>query len=78
MRHIYSLLIIIFSLLVFIFIFQNLMTVSIHFLTFNITMPLSILALIIYFVGMASGGVLVSSLRTVVQRATTRKKPHVN
>lgn len=78
MRHLYTLLIIIFSLLVFIFIFQNLTTINIQFFSAAISMPFSVLAVIIYFIGMASGGVLVSSLRTVVQRATTSKKPGVN
>lgn len=74
MRHLYTSLIIIFSLLVFIFIFQNLTNVSIHFFSAVISMPISLLALMIYFIGMASGGVLVSSLRTAVQRATKKKE----
>lgn len=78
MRHLYTLLIIIFSLLVFIFIFQNLTTINIQFFSTTVSMPFSVLAVIIYFIGMASGGVLVSSLRTAVQRATTPKTPGVN
>jgi uncharacterized integral membrane protein len=39
-----------------IFAFQNLQSVSVAFLGFSITIPLAILAVVLYLLGMATGG----------------------
>lgn len=46
-----------------IFAFQNLQSVSVAFLGFSITLPLAILFIVIYLLGMATGGSLVSLVR---------------
>jgi putative membrane protein len=69
MRYLYIGLIVVFTALVLLFKFQNLETATISFLSASITLPLSILVLAIYVLGMLTGGCLLALLRTWIGRA---------
>jgi uncharacterized integral membrane protein len=63
MRWIHLVVIIVFALATLIFAVQNFQTVTIAFLGFSVSPPLALQAVIIYLVGMATGGSLFSLLR---------------
>jgi len=75
-RYLYIALIIVFTLFVILFKFQNLDTVTVSFFTASITLPISVLIIIIYILGMFTGGFLFSLLRTWFKAAVT--KPNKN
>lgn len=72
MRNIYLVLTILFSALVVIFMLQNLEPVTVTFLTIRITLPRAALILAIYFLGMLTGGFMLSLIRTWIRRARSR------
>ena len=61
MRWIHLAIIILFALATLIFAVQNLQTVTIAFLGFSVSLPLALQAIVIYLLGMATGGSLWSS-----------------
>ena len=63
MRWIHLAVIIVFALAMLIFAAQNFQTVTIAFLGFSVSLPLALQAVIIYLLGMATGGSLFSLLR---------------
>jgi uncharacterized integral membrane protein len=63
MRWIHLGIIILFALATLIFAVQNLQTVTIAFLGFSVSLPLALQAIVIYLLGMATGGSLWSLLR---------------
>jgi uncharacterized integral membrane protein len=63
MRWIHLVVIIVFALATLIFAAQNFQTVTIAFLGFSVSLPLALQAVIIYLLGMATGGSLFSLLR---------------
>lgn len=63
MRWIHLAVIIVFALATLIFAAQNFQTVTIAFLGFSVSLPLALQAVIIYLLGMATGGSLFSLLR---------------
>lgn len=69
MRFIYSLLIAILILLVAAFAFQNLRPVTVNLLTLQITLPLSLLIGSVYFLGLLTGGALITVVRSWVRGA---------
>jgi len=76
MRDLYLVLLLALAAVVFLFKFQNLGSVKVQFLSARLTLPLSLLLLAVYVLGMLTGGTLMSLVRTWVHGATT--KPHVN
>jgi uncharacterized integral membrane protein len=72
MRYVYLALIVLLTALVLVFTVQNLGTVSVAFLTARITLPVSILVILVYLLGMVTGGALVSAVRGWIQRARAR------
>jgi len=48
---------------------QNLQTVTVSFLSLNFTLPVSVLLILVYVLGMVSGGSLSALLRTWVRGA---------
>lgn len=56
MRWLHTGVIVILGLVFLIFAFQNLQSVTVAFLGFSITVPLTILAIVVYLLGMATGG----------------------
>ena len=75
-RYLYIALIIVFTLLVILFKSQNLETVTVSFFTASITLPISVLIIVIYILGMFTGGFLFSFLRTWFKAAVT--KPNIS
>lgn len=69
MRKLYIGLIVVFTALVLLFMFQNLQNATISFFSVSITLPLSLLVFAIYVLGMLTGGFLFASLRKGIDRA---------
>lgn len=72
MRYVYLVLLLALAAVVFTFKFQNLDAVTVTFLSARLTLPLSVLLLAVYALGMLTGGVLLSLIRSWVQGATTK------
>lgn len=72
MRLVYVGLIVLLTAMVVLFKFQNLSSVTISLFTLQLSMPASVLVLIVYVLGMVTGGATLSLLRTWVHRATRR------
>jgi uncharacterized integral membrane protein len=69
MRYLYIGLIVVFTALVLLFKFQNLETATVSLFSASVTLPLSILVLAIYILGMLTGGCLLALLRTLIRGA---------
>ena len=65
-------LILLFAGIVILFKVQNLETVTISLFSASVTLPVSVLVLLIYVLGMLTGGLLLALLRTWVHGATRR------
>jgi lipopolysaccharide assembly protein A len=70
MRYIYILLIILITLAVVTFKVQNIESVTVSFLSSTVKMPLSVLILGVYFLGLLTGGMVVSAVRSWIRGAT--------
>ena len=75
MRFIYLILVILISAVVFIFTFQNLSTVTVSFLHWQLRTPVSIAVVVVYFLGMLTGGSLVSLIKSWIRGRTKRPTP---
>jgi len=76
MRYVYISLIVLVSAIVLVFTLQNLPTVTVHFVTLHLTLPLSVLVILVYFLGMLTGGVFVSVIRSWVLGSTSGTPHH--
>ena len=72
MRYVYMALIAFFAAIIILFKFQNLEAVTISLFSASVTLPVSVLVLLIYVLGMLTGGLLLTLLRTWVLGATRR------
>jgi putative membrane protein len=72
MRYFYMGLIALFAAIVILFKFQNLESVTVSLFSVSVTLPVSLLVLLIYFLGMLTGGFLLAMMRTWVHGATRR------
>jgi uncharacterized integral membrane protein len=72
MRYIYIALIILITIVVVTFKVQNIEIVTVSFLKVSLTLPLSLLILGVYFLGMFTGGAVISLIRSLIARS---KKP---
>jgi len=72
MRYLYMALIALFVGVVALFKVQNLETVTVSLFSASVTLPVSVLVLLIYVLGMLTGGFLLALLRTWVKGATRR------
>jgi uncharacterized integral membrane protein len=63
MRWVHLAVIIVFAVVTLVFALQNLQTVTIAFLGFSVSLPLALQAIVIYLLGMATGGSLWALLR---------------
>ena len=70
MRFVYIGLIVVFTAVVLLFKFQNLETVTVSLLSASMTLPVSILAIGIYVLGMLTGSMLWSLLKSWYRGAT--------
>lgn len=73
MRYIYIALIVIITLVILLFKFQNLDSVTVSFLSMSLTLPTSLLVFLVYILGMLTGGFLVAFLRTIIKGAKAKK-----
>jgi len=69
MRTVYIGLVVLLTAAVLLFKVQNLESVTVSFLTMTLTLPLSVAIVVVYFLGMVSGGALIAAVRSLVQRA---------
>ena len=72
MRYLYIVLIVLFASVVLLFKVQNLETVTVSLLSASVTLPVSVLILLIYVLGMLTGGFLLAVVRSWVRGATRR------
>jgi len=68
-RYVYIALIVALTAVVLLFKLQNLETVTVSFLSLSFTLPVSLLLILVYVLGMVSGGSLLALLRTWVRGA---------
>ena len=69
MRYVYIALIVALTALVLLFKLQNLQTVTVSLLSASFTLPVSVLLVLIYVMGMLTGGFLLSLVRTWIRGA---------
>lgn len=69
MRYVYIALIVVFTGIVLLFKVQNLEAATISLFSASITLPVSVLVLLIYILGMLTGGFVLALLRSWVRRA---------
>lgn len=75
MKNLYTTLVILFTALVIIFVFQNTETVTVRFLTASISLPRSLMLVMVYVLGMFTGGYVMNLIRKWMRGArkgTTR------
>lgn len=73
MRYVYIALIVILAGIVVLFKVQNLESVTVSLFSTSVTMPVSLLVLLVYLLGMFTGGFVVQFLRKSIHGATYRK-----
>ncbi len=71
-RYIYIALIVLFAGILVLFKFQNLEAVTVSLLSASFTLPVSVLVLLIYVLGMLTGGFVLALLRTWIHGASRR------
>jgi putative membrane protein len=69
MRYVYIALVVVFTGIVLLFMFQNLETATVSLFTASITLPVSVLVLLTYVLGMLTGGSVLALVRAGVRRA---------
>jgi len=72
MRYLYIALVVLVTAAVLLFKIQNLSTVTVSFLSMSLTMPVSVTIILVYVLGMVSGGALLNVLRLWFQKATRK------
>jgi uncharacterized integral membrane protein len=70
MRYLYMVLVAAFAIVVLVFMGQNLQSVTVSFFSWSVTLPVSIVALLCYGLGMLTGGFLLACLRSWIRGAT--------
>ena len=70
MRYVYMVLVAAFTVLVVVFMGQNLQSATVSLFSWSVTLPVSIVALLCYGLGMLTGGFLLACLRSWVRGAT--------
>lgn len=72
MRYVYMALIAILAAIIILFKVQNLESVTVSLFAASVTLPVSLLVLLIYLLGMLTGGFLLALVRSWVHGATRR------
>jgi uncharacterized integral membrane protein len=72
MRYVYMALIVILAAIIILFKVQNLEAVTVSLFAASVTLPVSVLVLLIYLLGMLTGGFLLALVRSWVHGATRR------
>jgi len=73
MRYIYSALIAILAGIVILFTLQNFQSATVSILSMGMTLPLSLLVLLVYVLGMLTGGLALALVRSWIRGATQRR-----
>jgi uncharacterized integral membrane protein len=73
MRYVYMVLVVLGTVAVLLFMVQNLASVTVSFMSARVTMPIWLVVVVVYALGMISGGALWSLLRTSVRGAFERR-----
>ena len=73
MRYLYLTLVVLGTLAVLLFMVQNLAPVTVSFMSARVTMPIWLVVVVVYLLGMVSGGALWSLLRASVRGALERR-----
>jgi putative membrane protein len=73
MRYVYLAMILLLTVAVLVFTFQNFPSVTVAFLSIRITLPLALLVPIVYVLGMLTGGALWALLRTSYRGAFVQR-----
>jgi uncharacterized integral membrane protein len=71
-RYLYIALIVLLTAVVLAFMAQNLESVTVSFFAIRITLPLALLVVLVYFLGMVTGGALLSLVRGWIAHARSR------
>ena len=74
MRYVYTTLIVLLTAVVLLFKFQNLTSVTISLLGMSATLPVSVLVIFVYVLGMVTGGALFGLVRSWIRGATRRAR----
>jgi uncharacterized integral membrane protein len=74
MKYVYVALIVVIAGIVLLFKVQNLTSVTVSLLGARITLPVSILVLLIYVLGMLTGGMVLALLRALIHRASAQDR----
>ena len=69
MRFIYLVLLILLAVVTALFALQNLQTITVSFFNWSVTLPIAVVIIGVYFLGMVSGGSVLAFLRWTVRRA---------
>ena len=73
MRFIYIALIVLITVAVLLFKVQNLDTVTVSLLSMDFTLPISILIILVYILGMVTGSSLLGLMRSLIRKASPRR-----
>ncbi len=73
MRYIYITIIVVATIVVLLFVFENTLSTTVSFFSASVTLPLSIIVLTAYVMGILTGGMVVSSLRALLHGATKKQ-----
>ena len=73
MRYIYITIIVVATIVVLLFVFENTLSTTVSFFSASVTLPLSIIVLTAYVMGILTGGIVVSSLRALLHGATKKQ-----
>ena len=74
MKYVYVALIVVIAGIVLLFKVQNLTSVTVSLLGASITLPVSILVLLVYVLGMLTGGMVLALLRALIHRASAQDR----
>ena len=74
MKYVYVTLIVVIAGIVLLFKVQNLTSVTVSLFGASLTLPVSILVLLVYVLGMLTGGMVLALLRTLIHRASAQDR----
>ena len=73
MRHLYAMFVILLTAAVLVFMGQNIGSVTVSLVTMRFTLPVSVLVVLVYVLGMFTGGSLSGLIRSLFRQATQPK-----
>jgi uncharacterized integral membrane protein len=74
MKYVYVALIVVIAGIVLLFKVQNLTSVTVSLFGASLTLPVSILVLLVYVLGMLTGGMVLALLRSLIHRASAQDR----